>query len=127
MISKLACEPKPWVLLLAALLQIMFVLVAMSLILCGAALIYLLVRGENFKDALSFTIVLLVSPRHKPASANEEGGWLKQGIHQHSHPERARQPLLPCRRLYYRCLGTLLGPAGAAVYFAGRCMLLLLN
>ena len=41
--------------------QIMFVLVALSLVLCGAALIYLLARGENFKHALSFTIVLLVA------------------------------------------------------------------
>ncbi|GAB4816895.1 hypothetical protein N2152v2_003941 [Parachlorella kessleri] len=43
------------------LLKIMFVLVAMSLLLCGTALIYLLARGENFKSALSFTIVLLVA------------------------------------------------------------------
>lgn len=42
-------------------LQIMFVLVALSVVLCGAALIYLLARGENFKRALSFTIVLLVA------------------------------------------------------------------
>ncbi len=42
--------------------QIMFVLVVLSLTLCLVALIYLLAhKHESFKEALSFTIVLLVS------------------------------------------------------------------
>lgn len=45
----------------AAALQIMFVLVVLSLALCFTALMYLLFhKDESFKDALSFTIVLLV-------------------------------------------------------------------
>lgn len=40
----------------------MFVLVVLSLTLCLVALIYLLAhKHESFKEALSFTIVLLVS------------------------------------------------------------------
>jgi len=41
--------------------QIMFVLVVLSLALCFTALMYLLFhKNESFKEALSFTIVLLV-------------------------------------------------------------------
>lgn len=43
------------------ILKIMFVLVVLSLTLCVTALIYLSVRGEEFKEALSFTVVLLVA------------------------------------------------------------------
>ncbi|KAL4448940.1 hypothetical protein ABPG77_007657 [Micractinium sp. CCAP 211/92] len=44
------------------LLKIMFVLVVLSLTLCLVALIYLLAhKHESFKEALSFTIVLLVA------------------------------------------------------------------
>lgn len=52
--------PFPWLAL--AHPQIMFVLVALSLTLCFIALMYLLFsKNESFKDALSFTIVLLVA------------------------------------------------------------------
>jgi H+-transporting ATPase len=43
------------------LLTIMFVLVALSMTLCSIALVYLVMRGEEFKHALSFTVVLLVA------------------------------------------------------------------
>jgi H+-transporting ATPase len=43
------------------LMTIMFVLVGISLLLCAINLIYLLVEGVDFKEALSFTIVLLVA------------------------------------------------------------------
>lgn len=43
------------------LLKIMFVLVAASFCLCLTALGYLLGKGEAFKEALSFTVVLLVA------------------------------------------------------------------
>lgn len=43
------------------LLKIMFVLVAMSLALCGTAFGYLLGKGEPVREALSFTVVLLVA------------------------------------------------------------------
>jgi hypothetical protein len=44
------------------LLRIMFVLVALSLTLCFIALMYLLfAKDQSFKEALSFTIVLLVA------------------------------------------------------------------
>ncbi|KAG2442961.1 hypothetical protein HXX76_003035 [Chlamydomonas incerta] len=43
------------------LLTIMFVLVITSFILCGTAFGYLLGMGEPFKEALSFTVVLLVA------------------------------------------------------------------
>ncbi|GLC35934.1 hypothetical protein PLESTB_000520900 [Pleodorina starrii] len=43
------------------LLKIMFVLVITSLALCGTAFGYLLGKGEVFKEALSFTVVLLVA------------------------------------------------------------------
>lgn len=43
------------------LLTIMFVLVVTSFILCGTAFGYLLGMGEPFKEALSFTVVLLVA------------------------------------------------------------------
>jgi H+-transporting ATPase len=43
------------------LMRIMLVLVAISITLCIIALIYLFCRGEQFKDALSFTVVLLVA------------------------------------------------------------------
>lgn len=52
---------------LGALVQIMFILVAMSVILCGAALAYLLARGESVRHALGFTIVLLVGPEDSKA------------------------------------------------------------
>ncbi len=41
--------------------QIMFVLVGVSFVLCFTALGYLLGMGEPFKHALSFTVVLLVA------------------------------------------------------------------
>ncbi|GLI68820.1 hypothetical protein VaNZ11_013324 [Volvox africanus] len=43
------------------LLKIMFVLVITSFVLCGTAFGYLLGKGEVFKEALSFTVVLLVA------------------------------------------------------------------
>ena len=44
------------------LLKIMFVLVVLSLTLCFIALMYLIFsKNESFKEALSFTIVLLVA------------------------------------------------------------------
>ncbi|GFR41407.1 hypothetical protein Agub_g2090 [Astrephomene gubernaculifera] len=43
------------------LLTIMFVLVVTSFVLCGTAFGFLLGKGEPFKEALSFTVVLLVA------------------------------------------------------------------
>eukprot|EP00123_Amoebidium_parasiticum_P015103 comp22787_c0_seq2/m.35684 comp22787_c0_seq2/g.35684 ORF comp22787_c0_seq2/g.35684 comp22787_c0_seq2/m.35684 type:complete len:1075 (-) comp22787_c0_seq2:451-3675(-) len=43
------------------LIRIMIVLVVLSLLLCGIALAYLLIRGEKFKEALSFVVVLMVA------------------------------------------------------------------
>jgi H+-transporting ATPase len=43
------------------LMTIMFVLVGISLVLCAINLIYLLIKGVAVKEALSFTIVLLVA------------------------------------------------------------------
>ncbi|KAG5179697.1 H+-exporting ATPase golden alga [Tribonema minus] len=43
------------------LLNIMLVLLGLSFVLCGICLIYLLVNGEDFKEAISFVVVLLVA------------------------------------------------------------------
>jgi len=43
------------------LLKIMFVLVLISLLLCGTTFGYLMGMGETFKEAISFTVVLLVA------------------------------------------------------------------
>lgn len=43
------------------LVTIMYVLVGLSVILCTLNFLYLLSRGENFQESLSFTIVLLVA------------------------------------------------------------------
>jgi H+-transporting ATPase len=43
------------------LMKVMFVLVGLSIVLCAINLIYLLTQGEGIKEALSFTIVLLVA------------------------------------------------------------------
>lgn len=43
------------------LIRIVIYLVILSVTLCTIALIYLLVRGENFKHSLSFVVVLLVA------------------------------------------------------------------
>lgn len=43
------------------LLNIMFVLLALSIVLCAITLAYLLTHGEPTKEAISFTVVLLVA------------------------------------------------------------------
>lgn len=43
------------------LVTIMYVLVGLSVVLCTLNFLYLLLRGENVKESLSFTIVLLVA------------------------------------------------------------------
>jgi H+-transporting ATPase len=43
------------------LMTIVFVLVTLSVILCSIVFIYLLTQGEDFKEALSFTVVILVA------------------------------------------------------------------
>ena len=43
------------------LMTIVIVLVALSLVLCAIVFIYLLVQGEDVRDALGFTVVLLVA------------------------------------------------------------------
>lgn len=54
------------------LLRIMFVLVVLSLTLCFIALMYLLFsKNESFKEALSFTIVLLVSRSRQSRGVGE--------------------------------------------------------
>jgi len=43
------------------LIKIMSILVVISMALCITAFVYLLKEGQGFKDALSFTVVLLVA------------------------------------------------------------------
>lgn len=86
----------------------MFVLVVLSLVLCFTALMYLLFhKDESFKDALSFTIVLLVRGaggggwgwRLSGGGAGEDGcvgrrvtAWAQLRLHASCGP----RPLMQC-------------------------------
>ena len=69
-------------------LQIMFVLVALSLTLCFIALMYLLFKkNQSFKEALSFTIVLLVRVCAACAQRSVASG---RGAYDRRQPDGAR-------------------------------------